>query len=99
MRVITNLALRLSIIHFLAEVMAKPDDPRFAGKAIPVRSLIVAGGLTLLLSILPASGKCLNRGPAARWQRYPWSSDSLYLSSFWLDVACNSSNPYDRSAP
>ena len=42
MRVVVNAALRLSIIYFLAEVMAKPDDPRFAGKAIPVRNLIVA---------------------------------------------------------
>src|SRR5437588_2246019 len=54
MRVITNLALRLSIVYFLAEVLAKPDDARFAGKAIPARNLIVAGGLTLLFPILHA---------------------------------------------
>ena len=54
MRVITNLALRLIIVYFLAEVLAKPDDARFAGKAIPARNLIVAGGLTLLFPILHA---------------------------------------------
>jgi hypothetical protein len=95
-RVVLNVALRLSIIYFLAEVLAKPDDPRFAGKAIPIRNLIVAGGLTLLFPVLHAMGKCLRRGPAVRWQRYPWSLDSLYLSIFWLDMAGNSFNLYDR---
>ena len=96
MRVVVNAALRLSIIYFLAEVLAKPDDPRFAGKAIPIRNLIVAGGLTQLFPVLHAVGKGLRRGPAVSWQRYPWSLDSLYLSIFWLDMAGNSFNLYDR---
>src|SRR5438128_79683 len=96
MRVIANLALRLSIVYFLAEVLAKPDDPRFAGKAIPVRNLIVAGGLTLSFPILFAVSKFWRHGPGIRWTRYPWWSDSLYLSIFWLDMAGNSFNLYDR---
>src|SRR5947208_1280704 len=96
MRVITNLALRLSIVYFLAEVLAKPDDPRFAGKAIPVRNLIVAGGLTLLFPTLHAVARLWRRGPGMHWKHYPWCSDGLYLSIFWLDMAGNCFNLCDR---
>ncbi len=83
-----NAALRLSIAYFLAEVMAKPDDPRFKGKAIPVRNLIVVGSFSLLF---PFAHFVLRR-----WRRYPFAADNLYLSIFWLDMAGNSFNLYDR---
>lgn len=88
MRRLLNLALRLHIAYFLAEVMAKPNDPRFAGKAIPLRNLIVVGGLSLLFTALHLFRR--------RWPRYPWGLDSLYLSIFWLDMAGNSFDLYDR---
>jgi hypothetical protein len=83
-----NAALRLSIAYFLAEVLLHPDDRRFAGKAIPVRNLVVVGGLSLLFPALHGLGR--------RWRAYPVWSDDLYLSIFWLDMAGNSFDLYDR---
>jgi hypothetical protein len=83
-----NLVLRLSILYFLAEVFLQPDDPRFAGKAIPIRNLIIVGGLSLLFPVLYWIAK--------RWQSYPFWLDNLYLSIFWLDMAGNSFDLYDR---
>ncbi|MGH2499151.1 MAG: hypothetical protein ACRDF0_03550 [Candidatus Limnocylindria bacterium] len=83
-----NGTLRLWIAYFLAEVMREPQDRRFAGKAIPVRNLIVVGGLSLLFPALHV----LKR----RWGRYPAWTDDLYLSIFWLDMAGNSFDLYDR---
>jgi hypothetical protein len=83
-----NAALRLSIAYFLAEVLLHPDDPRFAGKAIPVRNLVVVGGLSLLFPGLHLLGR--------RWRAYPVWADDLYLSIFWLDMAGNSFDLYDR---
>jgi hypothetical protein len=85
-----NAAFRLSIAYFLAEVWLKPNDPRFAGKAIPVRNLVVVGGLSL---VFPALHLAWRRRP---WRRYPFGLDNLYLSVFWLDMAGNSLNLYDR---
>jgi hypothetical protein len=85
-----NIAVRLSIGYFLAEVWLKPNDPRFAGKAIPLRNLIVVGGLSLVFPVLHTTWK---RRP---WRSYPFGIDNLYLSIFWLDMAGNSFNLYDR---
>jgi len=84
-----NLSLRLSILYFLGEVLRKPNDARFAGKAIPVRNLIVVTSFSLLFPVL---NKFWPRRP---WVRYPVWLDSLYLSLFWLDMAGNSFNLYD----
>lgn len=94
-RVALNLLLRLSIAYFLAEVLLRPNDPRFAGKALPVRNLVVVGGLSLLFPALFLLGR-RGRGPGSRWASYPWGLDSLYLSIFWLDMAGNSFDLYDR---
>jgi hypothetical protein len=86
--VATNLALRLSILYFLAEVLLKPNDPRFAGKAIPIRNAIIVITFTSLFPMLRWVGR--------RWRRYPVWLDNLYLSIFWLDMAGNSLDLYDR---
>jgi hypothetical protein len=86
--VLVNLALRLWLAYFLAEVLRKPNDPRFAGKAIPLRNLIIVGSLSMLFPVLHSLGK--------RWSRYPIWHDNLYLSLFWLDMAGNSFDLYDR---
>jgi hypothetical protein len=83
-----NAVLRASIAYFLAEVLLNPNDPRFAGKAIPIRNLIIVGGLSLLFPAL----HLLRR----RWKRYPFWTDDLWLSLFWLDMAGNSFDLYDR---
>jgi hypothetical protein len=83
-----NVLLRASIGYFLAEVLRNPKDPRFAGKAIPIRNLIIVGGLSLLFPALHVVRR--------RWRRYPVWTDNLWLSLFWLDMAGNSFNLYDR---
>jgi hypothetical protein len=79
--------LRISILYFLAEALLFPGDPRFAGKAIPVRNAVIVLAASLLLPIL----YCRTR----RWGAYPFWLDDLYLSIFWLDMAGNSLNLYD----
>lgn len=83
-----NVALRLSILYFLLEVLSNPEDPRFAGKAIPIRNAIIVITFT---SLFPAL-----RWLARRWPRYPVWLDNIYLSIFWLDMGGNSFDLYDR---
>lgn len=84
---IFNVLIRLSILYFLGEVLLFPDDPRFAGKAIPIRNFIIVITLSLLFPVLYFWKK--------RWGKYPFWWDNLYLSIFWLDMAGNSFNLYD----
>jgi hypothetical protein len=86
--VIVNAALRLAIASFLHEVLRYPNDRRFAGKAIPIRNLVIVGGMSMLV---PAMHVALRR-----WERYPLWTDDLWLSVFWLDMAGNSFDLYDR---
>jgi hypothetical protein len=85
--IIINLLIRLSILYFLVEVLLFPNDPRFAGKAIPIRNFIIVISLSLLFPLFYFLKK--------RWSKYPWWFDNLYLSIFWLDMAGNSLNLYD----
>lgn len=89
-----NTLLRASIIAFLADVLLHPKDPRYAGKAIPLRNLIVVGTLGHLFPALFFWSKNGRRWPG--WTRYPVWPDNLYLSIFWLDMAGNAFNLYDR---
>ena len=83
-----NLTLRVWIARFLVEVLTDPEDHRFKGKAIPVRNLLIVGGLSLLFPALHLFRR--------RRARYPWWTDDLWLSLFWLDMAGNSFDLYDR---
>lgn len=85
---IFNILIRLSILYFLGEVLLFPDDPRFAGKALPIRNLMVVLSLSLLFPLVHFLKK--------RWKEYPFWMDNLYLSIFLLDMAGNSFNLYDR---
>lgn len=84
---IINILIRLSILYFLGEVLLFPDDPRFVGKAIPIRNLIIVISLSLLFPVLYFWKK--------KWGKYPFWFDNLYLSIFWLDMFGNSLNLYD----
>lgn len=84
---ILNVLIRLSILYFLGEVLLFPDDPRFAGKAIPIRNFIIVITFSLLFPFFYFIKK--------RWKKYPFWWDNLYLSIFWLDMAGNSFNLYD----
>jgi hypothetical protein len=82
-----NALLRVSIAAMLADVVRHPDDPRYAGKAIPVRNLLIVGGLSLVFPALYLGSR--------RWKQYPVWQDDLYLSIFGLDMAGNWLDLYD----
>jgi hypothetical protein len=55
-----------------------------------LRNLVVAGGMSLAFPGLHLAWE------RRRWRRYPFGLDSLHLCIFWLDMAGNSLNLYDR---
>lgn len=90
-----NILLRLAIAYFLIEAILLPNDPRFAGKAIPLRNLIIVGGLSMLFPMLWWIRNKANERKAKAKADYPFGTDILYLSIFALDMAGNSFNLYD----
>ena len=82
-----NVTLRLWILYLMAESIIMTSDPRFAGKAIPVRNLL----LVLISCLLFPFFYFLKK----RWKKYPVWFDNFYLSVFWLDMIGNSLNLYD----
>ena len=82
-----NALIRVSSACFLVDALRHPDDPRYAGKAIPGRNLLLVGSLSMLFPVL-------NRWRP--WPRYPIWYDNLYLSIFWLDMAGNAFGLYNR---
>lgn len=100
MGLILNILIRVSIFYFLGEALLFPDDPRFAGKAIPIRNLVVVLTLTLLFPLLyfwkkKWGGRLKGGARLLDKDGYPVWLDNLYLSIFWLDMAGNSFNLYD----
>jgi hypothetical protein len=87
-----NALLRASSAAFLLDVMRHPHDARYEGKAIPVRNLLIVGSLSLAFPALSLA----RHGLRQRWRAYPVWTDNLYLSIFWLDMAGNAFNLYDR---
>lgn len=81
-----NVMLRATIAAFLVDVLRHPHDPRYEGKAIPVRNLVIVGSLSLVFPFLFIQQRGRKH---RRWQCYPVWSDNLYLSIFWLDMAGN----------
>jgi hypothetical protein len=81
-----NVVLRLGIIAFLADAILNAADPRFAGKAIGSRGLVIVP-VSLLLPALYLTRR--------RGERYPFWTDNLYLSIFALDLAGNSFDLYN----
>jgi len=95
---VLNAFLRASIVAFLVDTLRHPHDPRYEGKAIPIRNLVVVGSLSLTFPLLYLWQRRPNRRPGRRpgWRRYPVWSDDLFLSIFWLDMAGNFFDLYDR---
>lgn len=85
--VILNIIIRISLLYFLGEVSLFPEDPRFDGKAIPIRNIIIVLSMSLVFPFLYFVKK--------RWKKYPFWLDNIYLSIFWLDMAGNSLDLYD----
>lgn len=95
-----NALLRASIAAFLVDVLRHPHDPRYEGKAIPVRNLLIVGGLSLAFPLLYLRQRTVSkrrkRPRRLEWPRYPVWSDNLHLSIYWLDMAGNFLGLYDR---
>lgn len=83
-----NVLVRASIIAFLVDALRHPDDPRYAGKAIPGRNLLIVGSLSMLFPALYVWRR--------QWLRYPVWYDTFYLSIYWFDMAGNACNFYNR---
>lgn len=83
---VLNIALRASLVLFLADAILNADDPRFEGKRIGSRGLVI---LPLSL-LLPALYLTRRRG-----EPYPFWMDNLYLSIFALDLAGKSFDLYN----
>jgi hypothetical protein len=83
-----NLALRVTIVAVLVEALRHPNDPRYVGKGIGPRGLV----------IIPASllFPLAQLRPRRRRRPYPVWTDVLYLSIFGLDLAGNHFDLYDR---
>ncbi|HEX2141871.1 MAG TPA: hypothetical protein VHK28_06285 [Candidatus Limnocylindria bacterium] len=84
---LVNLALRAVILAILVEARRHPSDPRYAGKAIGTRGLVM-----IPMSLLVPLAHALRR----RHGRYPVWTDNLWLSVHALDLAGNHFDLYDR---
>lgn len=84
---LVNALLRLSMVAVLLEARLRPDDHRYAGKAIGTRGLVM-----LPLSLLVPLAHLLR----PRRARYPVWTDNLWLSIHVLDLAGNHFDLYDR---
>ena len=84
---LANVGIRAAIVAMLLEARRLPDDPRFRGKGIGTRGLVM----------LPASllFPLAQLHPRRRSRPYPVWTDSLYLSIFALDLAGNHFDLYD----
>jgi hypothetical protein len=83
-----NAGLRLSLLAILGEALRQPDDPRFRGKAIGKRGLVM-----IPLSLVVPIKHAVRRG---RSRAYPVWTDNLWLSIFALDLAGNHFDLYER---
>jgi hypothetical protein len=85
---LVNALLRGTLVAILIEARRKPDDPRYRGKGIGTRGMVM-----LPASLLFPLAQLL---PGRRSHRYPLGTDNLYLSLFALDLAGNHFDLYDR---
>jgi len=87
---ILDITLRLAILAMSVDAMVNGTDPRFAGKALAPRDIIISFGFAMLF---PLFWRLRYRG--REWREYPWWFDSLYLSLFAFDMAGNSLGLYN----
>ena len=87
---LVNLALRLAIIVMSVDSIVNASDPRFAGKALGPRDVLITVGFAM---VFPLFWKLRYR--KREWHEYPWWFDALYLSLFVFDMAGNSLGLYN----
>jgi hypothetical protein len=83
-----NAGLRLFMLVILGEALRKPEDPRYRGKAIGTRGLVMIP----LSLVVPIKHAALRGGS----RQYPVWTDNLWLSIFALDLLGNHFDLYDR---
>jgi hypothetical protein len=84
-----NVALRATIVGVVFDALVRPNDPRYAGKGIGKRGLVLVAS-TALVPVL--------HGTTRRGDEYPLATDNLYLSISALDLAGNYLDLYNRFA-
>ena len=82
-----NLSLRAAIGVVLADARRRPNDPRYAGKGIGTRGLVVLPASMLVPAVWAWRGRRTD---------YPVWTDDLNLSIYALDMAVNYLDLYDR---
>ncbi len=87
---LANALLRVSVVGVLMEALSRPDDPRFAGKAIGKRGMVMIP----LSMVVPLAHAARRRSGDER--SYPLWTDNLWLSIFALDLAGNHFDWYER---
>ena len=87
-----NLALRLAILLMTVDVLVHGSDPRFAGKGLQPRDVLISFGFAMLF---PLFWKL--RYARRQWHEYPWWFDDLYLSIFALDMVGNELGLYSTA--
>jgi hypothetical protein len=83
-----DLAVKASLFALLLFAVARPDLPRFHGKAITGRAI----GYPIAALIVPAVWWYLSR---RRRVDYPYALDVLIVLPFLIDTAGNATNLYD----
>jgi hypothetical protein len=83
-----NAGLRVFMLAILGEALRKPDDPRYRGKAIGTRGLVMVP----LSLVVPTKHAVLRSGA----HPYPVWTDNLWLSIFALDLLGNHLDLYER---
>jgi hypothetical protein len=86
---IVNVALRATVVGILADALLRPDDPRYRGKAIGTRGLVM---IPLGMVVPVAHASRVRRGTGGV---YPVWTDNLWLSIFALDLVGNYFDWYD----
>lgn len=81
-----GIGVRLFILAVLGDALLNPDAPRYEGKAIGVRGLVILPAMLLVPAVHFFRG---------RRERYPAWTDVLYLSIFATDLAGNLFDLFD----
>ncbi len=82
-----NAAMRMGMVYVTIQVLANPDDVRWADVGLGVRTAAILAAATMLIPIWHV----LRRRSLA----YPVWMDNLYLSTFVLDLVGNYFGLYD----
>jgi hypothetical protein len=87
---LATIAVKAALVGLLLFAVARPDLPRFAGKAMTGRAI----AYPLVALVVPAVWWFLRRRRSRRVE-YPYALDILVVLPFLIDTAGNAANLYD----